>query len=75
LSKEIFIHASSYATSAESWAATQGAFASRTQARNVNTRLALMTSRKGNLSAMDYFSKMKSLGDEMATAEWPLDDE
>jgi hypothetical protein len=32
-----------------------------------------MTTRKGNLSAMDYFSKMKSLSDEMAAAGRPLD--
>jgi hypothetical protein len=41
----------------------------------MNTRLALETTRKGNLSAMGYFSKMKALGDEMAAVGRPLDDE
>jgi hypothetical protein len=39
----------------------------------VNKRLALGTTWKGNLSALCYFSKMKSLGDEMAAAGRPLD--
>jgi hypothetical protein len=50
-------------------------FASQTQARTVNTRLALGTTRKGNLTVVEYFGKMKSLGDEMTTAGRPLDDE
>jgi hypothetical protein len=43
--------------------------------RTMNTWLALGTTRKGNLSAMDYFNKMKVLGDEMVVAGRPLDDE
>jgi hypothetical protein len=75
LSKEILIHVSTCDTAATAWAAIQGIFASRTRARTVNTRLALGTTRKGNLSAMDYFNKMKALGDEMAAAGRPLHDE
>jgi hypothetical protein len=41
----------------------------------VNTQIALGTTRKGNLSEMYYFSKMKVLGDEMAVAGRPMDDE
>jgi hypothetical protein len=41
----------------------------------MNTRLALGTTRKGNLTVAEYFGKMKSLGDEMAAAGRPLDDE
>jgi hypothetical protein len=74
LSNEIPIHISTYTTSAEAWATIHGVFASKTRARTMNTRLALGTTKKGNLSAMDYFSKMKSLGDEMAATGRPLDD-
>jgi hypothetical protein len=41
----------------------------------VNTRLALGTTRKGNLPITEYFSKMKALGDEMAAAGRTLEDE
>jgi hypothetical protein len=75
LSKEILIHVSICATSAEPWIAIQGVFASHPRAQTVNTRLALGMTRKGNLSAMDYFIKMKALSDEMAVAGKPLDDE
>jgi hypothetical protein len=75
LSKEILIHVSTCDTAAPAWAAIQGIFVSRMRARTVNTRLALGTTRKGNLSTMDYFNKMKALDDEMAVAGRPLDDE
>jgi hypothetical protein len=50
-------------------------FVSQTHAKTVNTRLALETTRKGNLSVTEYFSKMKSLGHEMAAAGRTLEDE
>jgi hypothetical protein len=75
LSKEILSHVSNCATYVEAWTAIEGVFTSHTRARTVNIRLALRTTRKGNLSAMDYFSKMKALSDEMAAAGRPLDDE
>jgi hypothetical protein len=53
----------------------QGVVMSKMRARTVNTRLAPETTRKGNLSAMDYFSKIKALDDEMATSGRPLGDE
>lgn len=38
-------------------------------------RLALSTTQKGNASITEYFTKMRSLGDEMAATGKPLDDE
>jgi hypothetical protein len=38
-------------------------------------RLALSTTQKGASSVTEYFTKMRSLGDEMASAGKPLDDE
>ena len=43
--------------------------------RTVNTRIALATTKKGDLPIADYFAKMKSFGDEMLSAGKPLDDE
>lgn len=48
---------------------------SQSRSRALNTRLALSTTRKGDLSISDYISKMKTLADEMASAGKPLDDE
>jgi hypothetical protein len=75
LSKDILIYVATCATSAKAWAAIQGVFASQTRARTVNTRFALGTTRKGNLSITEYFSKTKALGEEMAAAGRLLEDE
>jgi hypothetical protein len=75
LSKEILVDVSTCTTVIEAWVAIQGVFASRTCTCTVNTRLALGTTRKVNMSAMDYFNKMKALDDEMTAVGMPLDDE
>jgi hypothetical protein len=41
----------------------------------VNTRMALATTRKGSLSVVEYLTKMQALGNDMAMAGKPLDDE
>jgi hypothetical protein len=41
----------------------------------VNTRIALATTRKGTSIVIEYFGKMKALGDEMAAFGHPLDEE
>jgi hypothetical protein len=41
----------------------------------VNTRIALATTRKGTSTVIEYFGKMKALGDEMAASGRPLDEE
>lgn len=50
-------------------------YASRTRARAVNLRLAFSTTQKGTRTCVEYFAKMKSLGDEMVATGKPLDDE
>jgi hypothetical protein len=75
LSKYILVHVALCTTATKAWVAIQGVFASQTRARTVNTRLALGTTRKGNLPITEYFSKMKALGDEMAAAGRTLEDE
>ncbi|WVZ86147.1 hypothetical protein U9M48_032980 [Paspalum notatum var. saurae] len=50
-------------------------YSSQTRARAVNTRIALATTQKGNMSMTEYIGKMKSFADEMACAGKPLEDE
>jgi hypothetical protein len=48
---------------------------SQSRARSINTRIALTTTKKGDMTMSEYFTKMKSLADDMAAAGKPLDDE
>ena len=50
-------------------------YASHMSARVVNTRIALATTQKGNMTIAEYVGKMKALGDEIASASKPIDDE
>lgn len=50
-------------------------FASQTRARSVNMRIALATTKKGAMFVAEYVGKVRALGDEMAAAGKPLDDE
>jgi hypothetical protein len=50
-------------------------FAAQQCARSVNVHLALSTTQKGATSITEYFTKMRSLSDEMAITGKPLDDE
>lgn len=62
-------------TSAELWTAVEEIFSSQTHARSMNTRIALTTLKKGNMSVADYMGKMKGLADELAAARKPRSDE
>jgi hypothetical protein len=53
----------------------QGMYASQTRSRSVNTHIALAMTRKGTSTVIEYFGKMKALGDEMAASGRPLDEE
>jgi hypothetical protein len=46
---------------------------SQSHARVINTRMALSTTRKGNLMITQYVGKMKALPDDMAAAGKKLD--
>jgi uncharacterized membrane protein YgcG len=50
-------------------------FASQSRARMMHLCSRLSTTRKGELTAVAYFSKMKGFVDEMVVAGKPLDDE
>jgi hypothetical protein len=59
---------------AETWTVIEGNFTSATRAHTVNSRITLAT-KKGELSIADYIAKMRGLGDELAIAGKPLDDD
>ena len=62
-------------TAAEAWDKLEAMFASQTRARAVNLRIALANTKKGNSSAIDYFTKMKGFSDEMAAAGRSIGDD
>ncbi|XP_010240752.1 uncharacterized protein LOC104581264 [Brachypodium distachyon] len=59
-------------TSHEIWEAIEQMFSSSMLAKLVNTRIALATTPKGNMTVTEYFAKIKSFGDEMASVGKPL---
>ena len=65
----------SAATSKEAWDTLQRMFSSATRARAVQVRVDLATTKKRDLSAADYFRKIKSLASELAAADAPLRDD
>nr|XP_020173423.1 keratin, type II cytoskeletal 1-like [Aegilops tauschii subsp. strangulata] len=60
---------------AVAWTAIREMFLSQTQANIVNTQIALSNTKKGTTTIADYIGRMKALGDEMASAGKPLDDD
>jgi hypothetical protein len=66
-------------TTAESsvkvWHALEGMYASPTRARTVNIHIVLATMKKGTTTMAEYYSKMKSYADDLASSGQPLGDE
>ena len=62
-------------TSAEVWKAVQNMTASQSRGRIINTLMALATAHKGSSTIAKFFSKIKSLADDMASAGKKLEDE
>jgi len=75
LSKDVFSQVASSSTAAELWTAIQELQASRSRARIMATRMALATAQKGSSTVAEYFTKMKGLADEMASAGKRLEDD
>jgi hypothetical protein len=61
--------------SKEVWDSIRTKFSSSTCARTVQLRVELATVKKGDLSAADYFRKVKNLASEMAAADAALRDD
>jgi hypothetical protein len=62
-------------SSKEVWDSLQKKFASSTKARMVQIRVELVTSKKCDLSAADFFRKIMGLANELAAANAPLHNE
>jgi hypothetical protein len=75
VSKDILVRVAAATLTADACKILEEQLASQTRARVVNTRMALATTRKGNLSVTEYLAKMQGLGNDMATTGKPLDDE
>lgn len=75
LSRDVLTQVVSVSTAAQLWTALEKMFSLKTRARAINTRIALSITKKGNMTVNEYFTKMKALGDEVAAAEKPLDEE
>ena len=58
----------------ELWTTVTNLFASQSQSRITNLRIAITNTKKGSMSSSAYMAKMKSLGDELAAAGRPVSD-
>jgi uncharacterized membrane protein YgcG len=75
LSKEILGHVNTETMANGAWAAIEALFASQSRAKIISTRMALTSATKGTSSVSEYFTKIKTLVDEMAAAGHKLEDE
>jgi hypothetical protein len=69
LPQEVIGHVATCVTAAEVWKEINAMFASQSHARTIQLCTRPATTRKGDLSADAYYSKMKGIADEMAAAE------
>ena len=75
LSREVLLQVSSYTTAATIWNALLQSFSSQSRARVIQLRSAIEHTRKGDMSAAAYFTKMVSISDELAATGKPLDED
>lgn len=75
LSREVLLQVSSFTTSAGIWKALLQSFASQSRARVIQLRSAIEHTRKEDLTAAAYYTKMVSIADELAAAGKPLDED
>ncbi|CAM8893629.1 unnamed protein product [Rhodiola kirilowii] len=75
MSPEIATQMVGLTSAAHVWSAVHAMFAAQNRATVRHTRLQLQTMTKKDMSAADYFQKMKSLGDTMASIGAALTDD
>lgn len=75
VTRDVLVQVATYETAAEVWGIIKQMYTSHTRARSINTRIALTTTKRGNMIITEYFTKMKTLKDEMQASGKPLDDE
>ncbi|XP_073360778.1 uncharacterized protein [Aegilops tauschii subsp. strangulata] len=74
LSMEILAQVVSKETTFDLWTAITTIFASQSQSRITNLRIAITNTKKGSMSSSTYIARMKNLGDELAAAGRPVSD-
>ncbi|XP_044384548.1 uncharacterized protein [Triticum aestivum] len=74
LSQEILAQVIGKENTFDLWTALTTLFASQSQSRITNLRIAIANTKKGNMSSNTFMAKMKSLGDELAAAGRPVSD-
>jgi hypothetical protein len=72
VTKEILCDLTTATTSKEVWDSLTRQFSSSTRARDVQLRVELASAKKLDLSAADYFAKIKGIAAEMAAADCPI---
>ena len=75
LSKEVLIHVVHLESAMAGWKAVSEMYSSQSKSRIVQIHTQLSREQKGDMTAAAYFTKMKSLADEMAVALKKLDDD
>jgi glutathionylspermidine synthase len=75
MTKDVMAQVASCSNPREVWTLLEQTYASRSKARVVNTRMALATTQKGNMTIFEYIAKMKSLANEMVSTRKALEDE
>jgi hypothetical protein len=75
VSRDVLIQVVILQSMTEVWKHIEGAFASQSRARVINTHMALAITQKGSSTMAEYISKMKTLVDDMASTRKKLDDE
>jgi hypothetical protein len=68
LSTTVLAQVATLKTASEVWKALEDMYSSQSRARVTNLRMQLASLKKGSMSVSAYFHKMRSIGDEIATA-------
>jgi hypothetical protein len=75
LTRETLLHVYRCMTAAQAWGTLAKLYSSQMRARSVNTRIALATTKKNQLSVSDYYTKMSQFTDDLAASGAPLCDD
>jgi hypothetical protein len=75
LSKEMLTQVTAARTAAQASKEIEDMFVMKSRAQKINVRLALTTTRKGDMSISEYIVKMKALGDEISAADKPIEED
>jgi hypothetical protein len=75
LTWETLMHVSRCDTTVHAWSTLAELYSSQTWARAINTRTALATTKKHQLSVSDYYAKMCHYVDDLAASRNPLHDD